>query len=278
MTIVDRGARDHLGDTAAGRHGMSVIIERIQKTYETRTGEEVRALERVDNRVEPGEFVSIVGPSGCGKSTLLTIMAGLENCSEGTVRIDGTPVTRSHPEMAMVFQRDLLLKWRTVLDNILLPVEIKGWGQTTYRERAVALMQQVGLEDFAAKYPDELSGGMRQRVSICRALVQQPRLLLMDEPFGALDALTREQMSIDLLKLWQQIRNTVVFVTHSIDEAVFLSDRVLVMSPRPGRVDLDLKIDLPRPRRFAMRLTPEFLAYVDAIRKAFEARGVLRES
>lgn len=238
----------------------------------------MHALERIDNKVAPGEFVSIVGPSGCGKSTLLMIMAGLEHCSDGLVRIDGAPLTRSHSQMAMVFQSDLLLKWRTVLDNILLPVEIKGWTPATYRDRAIALMQQVGLQDFAGKYPDELSGGMRQRVSICRALVQQPRLLLMDEPFGALDALTREQMSIDLLKLWQQIRNTVVFVTHSIDEAVFLSDRVLVMSPRPGCIDIDLKIELPRPRRFAMRTLPQFLAHVEAIRHAFEARGVLKEN
>lgn len=260
-----------------GSQGVSVAIEQVQKTYTTRAGEEVRALERIDNQIGAGEFVSIVGPSGCGKSTLLTIMAGLEPCSGGVVRVDGAPVARSHPQMAMVFQRDLLLKWRTVLDNILLPIEIKGLRPAAYRERAKALMTQVGLGDFAEKFPDELSGGMRQRVAICRALVQSPRLLLMDEPFGALDALTREQMSIDLLRLWQTINNTVIFVTHSIDEAVLLSDRVLVMSPRPGRIDLDLKVSLPRPRRFAMRASTEFLDYVAKIRAVFEARGVLKE-
>lgn len=266
------------GSNAVAPQGVLVQVDGVQKVYETRVGEEVHALQQVDLRIEPGQFVSIVGPSGCGKSTLLTIVAGLVSCSEGKVTIDDTLVRRSYGEMAMVFQRDLLLKWRTVLDNIMLPVEIKRWQPAKFRERAEALMQQVGLQDFAAKYPDELSGGMRQRVAICRALVQQPRLLLMDEPFGALDALTREQMSIDLLRLWERAGNTVIFVTHSIDESVFLSDRVLVMSPRPGRVDLDLAIDLPRPRRFAMRSSPDFLEYVNRIRATFEARGVLKET
>jgi NitT/TauT family transport system ATP-binding protein len=278
MTILDKANQRPSEAGSPGPLGVSVVIDQVQKTYATRVGEEVRALERINNRIEVGEFVSVVGPSGCGKSTLLMIVAGLVPCSEGDIRIDDATVTRSHQQMAMVFQRDLLLKWRSVLGNILLPVEIKGWNPSAYRERAVTLMQQVGLEDFAAKFPDELSGGMRQRVAICRALVQQPRLLLMDEPFGALDALTREQMSIDLLRLWQRINNTVIFVTHSIDEAIFLSDRVLVMSPRPGRIDLDLKISLPRPRRFAMRGSSEFLSYVGEIRRTFEARGVLKES
>lgn len=279
MTSMDSTIlRPDQGSKAVPPQGVEVAVEGVQKVYETRTGDEVHALQRVDLRIEAGQFVSIVGPSGCGKSTLLTIVAGLVSCSEGTASIDGMPVRRSHREMAMVFQRDLLLKWRTVLDNIMLPVEIKGWKPADFRERAEGLMQQVGLQDFAEKYPDELSGGMRQRVAICRALVQQPRLLLMDEPFGALDALTREQISIDLLRLWQSTRNTVIFVTHSIDESVFLSDRVLVMSPRPGRVDLDLTIDLPRPRRFAMRSSPEFLDYVNNIRATFEVRGVLKEA
>jgi NitT/TauT family transport system ATP-binding protein len=278
MTIVENSEQRLVEVEAPRPQGVSVTIERLQKTYATRGGDEVRALEYIDIRIEAGQFVSVVGPSGCGKSTLLMIMAGLVPSSEGVIRIDHEPVARPYPQMAMVFQSDLLLKWRTVLDNILLPVEIKNWDSSAYRERAVVLMDQVGLQDFAAKFPDELSGGMRQRVAICRALVQQPRLLLMDEPFGSLDALTREQMAIDLLHLWQQISNTVVFVTHSIDEAVFMSDRVLVMSPRPGRIDVDLKISLPRPRRWAMRRLPEFLSYQDMIRQAFEARGVLKES
>jgi NitT/TauT family transport system ATP-binding protein len=279
MTAMDSAKlHSNQGSQSVALKGVQVTIDGVSKVYETRTGDEVHALQRVDLQIEPGQFVSIVGPSGCGKSTLLTIVAGLVACSAGTASIDGAPVRRSHREMAMVFQRDLLLKWRTVLDNIMLPVEIKGWKPADCRQRAEGLMQQVGLQDFAEKYPDELSGGMRQRVAICRALVQQPRLLLMDEPFGALDALTREQMSIDLLRLWQSTRNTVIFITHSIDESVFLSDRVLVMSPRPGRVDLDLTIDLPRPRRFAMRSSPEFLDYVNNIRATFEARGVLKEA
>lgn len=257
--------------------GVAVSIQQVQKIYATRTGEEVRALEQIDQQITPGEFVSIVGPSGCGKSTLLAILAGLLKQDRGTVAIDAKPLTRSHSEMAVVFQRDLLLKWRTVEENILLPVEIKGWGAQEFRPRAHELMAQVGLKDFAQKYPDELSGGMRQRVAICRALVQRPRLLLMDEPFGALDALTREQMTIDLQRLWRRIKNTVVFVTHSIDEAVFLSDRVLVMSPRPGKIDLDLTIDIPRPRRLAGRASREFQVYVERIRETFEQRGVLIE-
>ena len=264
-------------DATAADSGVEIDIQQVQKIYETRAGEEVRALECIDQHIAPGEFVSIVGPSGCGKSTLLAILAGLLEQDHGTVRINSQLVTRSHPRMAVVFQRDLLLKWRTVEDNILLPVEVKGWKISEYRPRARDLMKQVGLIDFARKYPDELSGGMRQRVAICRALVQQPGLLLMDEPFGALDALTREQMTIDLQRLWRRINNTVVFVTHSIDEAIFLSDRVLVMSPRPGKIDLDLKIDIPRPRRLAGRTSPQFLSYLESIRNTFERQGVLVE-
>ncbi|HWM81281.1 MAG TPA: ABC transporter ATP-binding protein [Pseudolabrys sp.] len=264
-------------DATAADSGVEIDIQQVQKIYETRAGEEVRALECIDQHIAPGEFVSIVGPSGCGKSTLLAILAGLLEQDHGTVRINSQLVTRSHPRMAVVFQRDLLLKWRTVEDNILLPVEVKGWKISEYRPRARDLMKQVGLIDFARKYPDELSGGMRQRVAICRALVQQPGLLLMDEPFGALDALTREQMTIDLQRLWRRINNTVVFVTHSIDEAIFLSDRVLVMSPRPGKIDLDLKIDIPRPRRLAGRTSPQFLSYLESIRSTFERQGVLVE-
>jgi NitT/TauT family transport system ATP-binding protein len=178
--------------------------------------------------------------------------------------------------VGVVFQSDLLLYWRTVLDNILLPIEIKGLNRVTYAERARDLLAQVGLKDFDNKFPSELSGGMRQRVAICRALIQEPGLLLMDEPFGALDALTREQMIMDLQTMWTRLRNTVLFITHGIDEAVFLADRVVVMSPRPGRVDLDLAIDIPRPRRWAdVHENPSFQHYGRQVREMFEAKGVL---
>jgi len=270
-------SKETSGSALAKIHGTPIAVRGASKTYATRSGEAVRALDPIDCDVASGEFISIVGPSGCGKSTLLLMIGGLLRCSQGSIQVGDALVTHPHPNSAAVFQRDLLLKWRNVLDNILLPVEIKKWKVADYVGRAERLMAQVGLQDFKSKFPDELSGGMRQRVAICRALVQEPRLLLMDEPFGALDALTREQMSVDLLKLWQQVKNTVIFVTHSVDEAVFLSDRVIVMTPRPGRVDLDLKIDLPRPRKLSIRSSPEFLSYVTTIRKAFEARGILVE-
>jgi NitT/TauT family transport system ATP-binding protein len=272
-----RGASAPAAGGSAASKGLAVDLAGVAKTYRTRSGEVIQALAPVDASIAAGEFVSIVGPSGCGKSTLVMLISGLLPISRGAVRLDGVPVTRPHPGIGVVFQRDLLLKWRTILDNILLPAEIKRWPKAQYRDLAEQLLKQVGLAGFGAKYPDELSGGMRQRVAICRALVQNPGLLLMDEPFGALDALTREQMSLDLQRLWGRLRNTVIFVTHSIDEAVFLSDRVIVMSPRPGRIELDLKIDLPRPRTLAGRSTPEFAVYVSEIRRVFEARGVLAD-
>ena len=174
-----------------------------------------------------------------------------------------------------MFQTDLLLYWRTVFDNILLPIEIKGWDRRKYRPRVEELLEQVGLKGFGQKYPSELSGGMRQRTAICRALVQEPGLLLMDEPFGALDALTREQMISDLQTMWASVRNTVLFITHSIEEAVFLADRVIVMSPRPGRIDLDRTIEIARPRNWKTRVEPKFIGYMTEIREIFEARGVL---
>ena len=258
--------------------GVAVSIQGIGKTYETRHGDEVRALEDINVDIRPGEFVAVLGPSGCGKSTLLSMLAGLLAPSEGVMKIDGERLVKAHPRAGVVFQTDLLLYWRTVLQNILLPIEIKGTVTDAHVARARDLLAQVGLADFADKHPSELSGGVRQRVSICRALIQQPGLLLMDEPFGALDALTREQMIIDLQQLWLTQRNTVIFITHGIDEAVFLADRVLVMSPRPGKVDLELAIDLPRPRRWSVRADPAFNAYLLQIREVFESKGVLHGS
>jgi NitT/TauT family transport system ATP-binding protein len=256
-------------------HGVAVSINNVSKVYEMRDGNDLAALDPINLTINPGEFVSIVGPSGCGKSTLLSLIAGLLPVSSGKIRIDGEDLVRPHPKVGVVFQSDLLLYWRTVIDNILLPIEIKGWKRTEFLPRAGELLEQVGLRGFEKKYPTELSGGMRQRVSICRALVQEPGLLLMDEPFGALDALTREQMISDLQTMWHQVKNTVVFITHSIEEAVFLADRVIVMSPRPGRIDLDRSIEIARPRSWKTRNEPRFVAYMTEIRNIFEARGVL---
>ncbi|MEO8137117.1 MAG: ABC transporter ATP-binding protein [Betaproteobacteria bacterium] len=260
-----------------GGHGAGVRIEALSKTYDTRQGDDVVALAPTTLTMAPGEFVAIVGPSGCGKSTLLSLMAGLAPPTSGQVLIDGEHVTEPHPKVGVVFQNDLLLYWRTVTGNILLPVEIKGWKRAEYLPRVAELLRQVGLQDFGDKYPGELSGGMRQRVAICRALIQSPGLLLMDEPFGALDALTREQMIMDLQTMWLATGNTVLFITHSIDEAIFLADRVLVMSPRPGRIDLDLPILLERPRRWKVHIGPQFQEYLARVRAIFEAEGVLAE-
>ncbi|NVO16694.1 MAG: ABC transporter ATP-binding protein [Rhodoplanes sp.] len=257
-------------------HGVSVAIENVTKTYELRDGGDLLALDRVDLTIAPGEFVSIVGPSGCGKSTLLSLVAGLVPVSTGKILIDGEEVRRPHAKVGVVFQTDLLLYWRSVMDNIMLPIEIKGWRRRDYLPRAARLLEQVGLAGFESKYPSELSGGMRQRTAICRALVQEPGLLLMDEPFGALDALTREQMIIDLQAMWLSVGSTVLFITHSIEEAVFLADRVLVMSPRPGRIDLDRTIEIPRPRSWRSRTDAKFIEYMSEIRGIFETRGVLK--
>jgi NitT/TauT family transport system ATP-binding protein len=276
----DESFETHHNDVAGGSvtqvaESVAIELTDIAKTYETREGEEIRALDRVNVKIPAGEFVSIVGPSGCGKSTLLMMISGLIPLTSGVIRLDDEPVRRPHPNIGVVFQRDLLLEWRRILDNVLLPIEIKRWGRARYVERAKTLLAQVGLAGYESRYPDELSGGMRQRAAICRALVQSPGLLMMDEPFGALDALTREQMNTDLQRLWLTLNNTVVFITHSIDEAVFLSDRVLVMTPRPGRIQLDLTIKLARPRTAAVRSSPAFVGYVEQIRRFFEASGIL---
>lgn len=264
-----------MNSVAAGR-AAAVTIEGVSKSYEVRAGDDVLALDRVDLEIAAGSFVAVVGPSGCGKSTLLSLLAGLTPVSSGRLAIDGDEVLKPHPKAGVVFQSDLLLYWRSILDNILLPIEIKGLDRAAYADRARDLLAQVGLKGFDNKFPSELSGGMRQRVAICRALIQEPGFLLMDEPFGALDALTREQMIMDLQTMWMKLRNTVLFITHGIDEAVFLADRVIVMSPRPGRVDLDLTIDIPRPRQWGgIHEDSRFQHYVRQVREIFEAKGVL---
>ncbi|MGN6583481.1 MAG: ABC transporter ATP-binding protein [Rhizobiaceae bacterium] len=244
----------------------SIELDRVGMTYETGSGP-VEALRDITLKVRQGEFVSLVGPSGCGKSTLMRVVAGLRPMTAGSVVVDGQAVTRPIPKVGMVFQAAVLLKWRTILDNVLLPAELAGLKPAHYRERAFELLRLVGLDGFENKHPGELSGGMRQRASLCRALLLDPPLLLMDEPFGALDAMTRDDMNLELLRIWGEAENkggtrkTIVFVTHSIPEAVFLSDRVVVMSPRPGRIATIVDIDLPRPRTVETRATAEFGQY-----------------
>ena len=233
------------------------------------------ALDRIDLRVDLGEFVAVVGPSGCGKSTLLRLIAGLIPPSAGRITIDGRIVAGPETQLGIVFQKPILLEWRTVLGNVLLQAEMRRLDVSAYLERARRLLAAVGLEDFEDRYPHELSGGMQQRAAIVRALIHDPSLLLMDEPFGALDALTREQMRIDLEELWLSTQKTVIFITHSIDEAVLLSDRVLVMSPRPGRIEKIIDVDLPRPRGLEARALAKFDEAVAAITGIFLARGVL---
>jgi len=251
-----------------------VDVAGVGKTYR-RAGRETHALESIDLAIRSGEFLAIVGPSGCGKSTLLRIVAGLVGASRGDVRVEGTRVDRPQTNLGIVFQSPVLLDWRTALDNVLVQVELRSLDPKAYRDNALRLLDQIGLKDFADRYPYELSGGMRQRVAIARALIHEAPLLLMDEPFGALDALTREQMRLDLEALWLATHKTVMFITHSIDEAVLLADRVVVMSPRPGRIERTIDIPLPRPRGLAARREPEFVRITEEITDIFLARGVL---
>ncbi len=254
--------------------GTAVALTGATKTFR-RPGRETRALDPIDLAIDAGEFVAIVGPSGCGKSTLLRLVAGLIAPSAGAVTLQGRPVTGPQTALGIVFQSPVLLEWRTIVDNVLLQLELRDIDARLHRERAMALLASVGLAGFADRYPRELSGGMRQRAAIVRALIHDPPLLLMDEPFGALDALTREQMRVDLESLWLATRKTVVFITHSIDEAVLLADRVVVMSARPGRIEQVLPVDLPRPRGLDGRKAPAFIAMADFITSIFLSRGVL---
>ncbi|TMJ30825.1 MAG: ABC transporter ATP-binding protein [Alphaproteobacteria bacterium] len=253
-----------------------ICLEGVSQVYASNDGP-VRALDGVSLRAGHGEFLSVVGPSGCGKSTLLMIAAGLLRASSGAVMIEGRPVTRPRTDIGIVFQSPVLLEWRTALANVMLQAEAKKLERGAAQARARDLLRGVGLRGFEDKYPHELSGGMCQRVSLCRALIHDPPQLLMDEPFGALDALTRDQLNLDLQQICAERRISVLFITHSIPEAVFLSDRVMVMTPRPGRIDRDIAIDLPRPRTLAMRDAPEFAGYSRQILDLFLARGVLRE-
>ena len=251
---------------SVARDESNLLLKNVTLIYEDAEGGAVRALDDIDIDVRENEFLVVVGPSGCGKSTLLKLMVGLLRPSAGEVFHRGAPVVDTLQDVGMVYQDPLLLPWRSVLDNILLPVEILRWNRKTYLPIAEEIIDTVGLTGFADKTPRQLSGGMQQRVALCRALITDPSLLLMDEPFAALDALTRDEMARELARLWEQRKKTVVFVTHSIAEAVLLGDRVIVMSPRPGRIERNIPIDLPRPRADGAKLGQAFEDYVEDIR------------
>ena len=239
--------------------------------FETREGQQLNALEGVSLDIKPGEFVSIVGPSGCGKTTLLRMVAGLLSPNSGKVLVGGVEVREPRPDAGLVFQQALLLPWLSVLRNVLLPVDVQGLRIADYRDRARDLIRMVGLGGFEKRLPSELSGGMQQRVALARALVHNPKILLMDEPFAALDAMTREAMNIELQRIWSEHHKTVLFVTHGILESVFLSDRVVVMTARPGRVAALVDIPFARPRSAQLLGTAEFAAKAAQIRNIFDS-------
>jgi NitT/TauT family transport system ATP-binding protein len=280
---VERGAGgDALGKQAmndraatsprAGAAAPFIQVENVAKRYASRSGESINAIEQISLDVPRGGFISLVGPSGCGKSTLLKMIGRLLPPSAGVIRYRDIPRGEVRPRLGVVFQESLLLPWRSILDNIMLPIDVMGLDRKAGAGRARELMKMVGLAGFEKKYPFELSGGMQQRAAIARALASDPELLLMDEPFGALDALTREQMAGELQAIWSRTRKTVVFVTHSISEAVYLSDRVVVLSGRPSRIMDDITIDLPRPRSLDMMSDPEFGRYASHIRHLLLAK------
>jgi len=257
------------GAGAAGTHG-AVSIQHATKYYKTETGS-VHALEDINLEIRKGEFVAIVGPSGCGKSTLLWAMSGLHDLTSGKVILDGKPVEGPRPEIGMIFQEANLLPWRNLQKNIEFPFEIKKIDPAPYQPRIKALLEEVGIGGFENKYPRELSGGMQQRASIVRCLASDPEIILMDEPFGALDAFTRDEMNLLIQKLWMETGKTIIFVTHNVSEAILLADRVVVLTARPGRVAHIFDIDLPRPRTIEETYSPPF------IEKIFEIKDTIIE-
>jgi NitT/TauT family transport system ATP-binding protein len=250
----------------AGANEPFISARVVTKVYEATRGQKIVALEAASFDVNQGEFVTLVGPSGCGKSTLLRIIAGLHLATSGELCVDGKKV-EGPISVGIVFQTPVLMPWMTVLGNILLPVEILKLERGEGKAEALELVQILGLSGFEHAYPFELSGGMQSRVAIGRALIHRPKLLLMDEPFGALDAFTRESMGMELLRVWERYKKTVVFVTHDVAEAVFLADKVVVLTPRPGRVSRVMPIDLPRPRTAATKSSDTFGRYTYEIRK-----------
>lgn len=253
-----------------------IRIDRASKAFATRSGEKIIALSDIDLSIDKGKFVTLVGPSGCGKSTLLRMIGGLIEKSTGSVSISGEEVKGPTSGIGMVFQAPVLLPWRTVFENVTIASDIGRFDRAAIADRARHYLSMVGLSGFENKYPSELSGGMQQRVGITRALVHDPKVLLMDEPFSALDAMTRDRLQVELQALWMSSEKTVIFVTHSIQEAVFLADRVIVLAPRPGRVVDDIAIDLPRPRTLEMINSREFGDYAAAVRRHFEAEEAVQ--
>jgi NitT/TauT family transport system ATP-binding protein len=253
--------------------GPLIEIQGLSKTYAVRGRQEVPAIADITCAVTRGEFVALVGPSGCGKTTLLKLLAGLLAPTGGTLRFAGQPLAGPRNDFGIVFQNPVLPAWRTVVDNVLLPIDILRRDRRAHRPRALQLLKLVNLEGFLDRYPFELSGGMQQRVALCRALIHDPAVLLMDEPFGALDAMTREEMNDELLRIWEETRKTVLFITHSISEAVYLADRVLVLSARPSRLQAEVAVPLSRPRALGMRFTPQFSAAVMRIREVLGLRN-----
>jgi NitT/TauT family transport system ATP-binding protein len=249
------------------------VIELVGVSKVFGTGPDaVCALSPIDLKIESGTFVSVVGPSGCGKSTLLRLMAGLEQPTVGELRRYGKPLDGPSPEVGIVFQDHVLFPWASVLGNVLLPADVLGLPKAAARKRALWLLRLTGLDEFADKRPHMLSGGMKQRAAFCRALLADPRLLLLDEPFGALDALTREELSLELSRLWQDLGRTALLITHDIDEAILLGDRVIVLSSRPGRIRLDMPIDLPRPRDVNTEKHPRFVEITQTARRLLFSR------
>lgn len=256
--------------------GVRLEIDRVTKTFGASTEKPFQALLETSIDIAPGEFVSVVGPSGCGKSTLMLMAAGLLSRTSGDIRVDGKVLSDPLTDVGIAFQDHLLLDFRTARENVLLQADVRGLDRKELASRTDELFDQLGLSAAANKYPHQLSGGMRQRVSLARTLVHRPSMLMFDEPFGALDALTRLQVRHDLEQLWLRERPTVLFITHSVEEAVGLSDRVFVFSPSPGHVVDEIRIDLPRPRPLALGDTPEYASYADRIFEQFERMGVLQ--
>ncbi|MGZ5899451.1 MAG: ABC transporter ATP-binding protein [Reyranella sp.] len=275
LAVLESNAARRTDETGQGA-AITVTVRDLYKTYRTDAGP-IDALAGITLDINKGEFLTVLGPSGCGKSTLLKCIAGLEKISRGSIAVNGEAVKGPPPDLGIVFQRDLLLDWRNILDNILINVEFLGLKRGKFVDRARRLLALFGLDGYERRFPWELSGGMRQRVAICRALIDDPGFLLMDEPFGALDAMTRDELNLELQRMWVADKKTVLFITHSVPEAVFLSDRVIVLDRNPGRIAAEFTIDLQRPRRLSDREKPAFARCSAEIRATITGMGAMRD-